>query len=64
MGKRKIRIPAKDYQPTRAELEEKVQLNLNGMTFDQAMQRLLRPVEVEEVSAAEHRAERNRRNLR
>ena len=60
MKKRKVRVPAKDYQPTKAELEEKVQVDLNGMTFDQAMQRLLRPVEVEEVSAEEYRADRRK----
>ena len=61
VGKRKIRVPAKDYQPTKDELEETVRIDLNGLTFEQAMQRLMRPVEVEEVSADECRAKRGRR---
>ena len=58
--RRKIRVPAKDYQPTKAELEEPINLNLNGMGFEQAMQRLMRPVEVEEISEDEHRSGRER----
>lgn len=58
MKKRKILVPAKDYQPTMAELEETVQLDLNDLTFEQAAQRLLTPVEA--VSAERDRAARRR----
>ena len=58
--RRKIRVPAKDYQPTKAELEEPIKLNLNGMSFEQAVQRLMRPVEVTEISEEEHRNGRGR----
>ncbi len=53
--RRKIRVPAKDYQPTKAELEEPIKLNLNGMSFEQAVQRLMRPVEVTEANEGELR---------
>lgn len=53
--RRKIRVPAKDYQPTKAELEEPIKLDLGGLTFEEAMQRLMQPVEIEEVSAEERR---------
>ena len=59
MKNRKIRIPAKDYRPTKAELEETVQLDLNGLTFEEAAQRLLRPAEA--VSADQHRERAARR---
>lgn len=39
MKKRKIRVPAKDYQPTKADLEETARLDFNGLTFEQAAQR-------------------------
>ena len=59
MKKRKIRIPAKDCQSTMAELEETVRLDLNGLTFEEAAQRLLRPVDA--VSADQHRERAARR---
>ena len=59
--KRTIRVPAKDYQPTKAELEEPIKVNRQGVPLDKAVKRLLQPVEVREISAAEYRARRKER---
>lgn len=59
--RRKIRVPAKGHRPTKAELEEPISIDLNGMSFEEAVQRLMRPVEVEEVSEREYRGGRDRR---
>ena len=56
--KRTLRVPAKDYQPTKAELEEPIKVNRQGVPLDKAVKRLLQPVEVREISAAEYRAQR------
>ena len=60
MAKRRwtIRVPAKDYQPTKAELEEPIRINRQGVPLDKAVKRLLQPVEVREISAEEYRAKR------
>lgn len=56
---RSVEVPASDYQPTKAEKEEPVKLEgAQDMTVEQAVQRILRPVEVREVPAAEYRARR------
>ena len=59
--RRKIGVPSKDYQPTKAELEERIAVDLNGLSFEKAVQRLMRPVKMDEVSADECRAKRGRR---
>ena len=56
--KRTIRVPAKDYQPTKAELEDPIRINRQGVPLDKAVKRLLQPVEVREISAEEYRAQR------
>lgn len=62
MGRRKkrvIEVPAHDYEPTKAEMEEKVQVETGGLSFEESVQRFLRtPVEVREVSSDEWRARR------
>ena len=60
--RRTIRVPAKGYQPTRAEMDEPVNIDRGDLTYAEAVQRLLRPVDVREVSAEEHRAERDRQD--
>ena len=55
MKTRKISVPAKDYRPTKAELEEQVRINRQGIPLDQAVKRLLEPVQVDEVSASDYR---------
>ena len=52
--RRKIVVPDHTYQPTKAEMEEVI-VPPEGMTFERAVQAMLRPVEVEEVSAKEWR---------
>ena len=54
-----IEVPEDAYQPTRAELEEAIKLDARGMTFAQAMRRILRPVSVRKISAAVHRSKRS-----
>jgi len=54
-----IEVPSNEYQPTVAEMKEPIKLEgAQDMTFEQAVQRLLRPVEVQEVPAPEWRNRR------
>ncbi len=54
-----IEVPSNDYQPTVAEMKETIELEgAQDVTFEQAVQRLLRPVDVREVPAAEWRNRR------
>ena len=56
---RTIEVPSNDYQPTVAEMKEPIKLEgAQDMTFEQAVQRLLRPVEVQEVPSATWRNRR------
>ena len=57
---KKIRVPAKDYQPTKAELEAPVRIERGGVPLDKAVQRILEPVEVQEASAAKYRERRGK----
>ena len=54
-----IVVPAKDYQPTKAEMEEPITLDGN-VPLDEAVGRLLQPVEVEEISAEDWLKRRGR----
>lgn len=57
--RRVIEVPSNDYQPTAAEMKEPIRLDgSQDMTFEQAVQRMLQPVEVREVSAEEWRKRR------
>lgn len=56
--RRRIVVPDHKYQPTKAEMEEVVAPPA-GMTFEQAIGALLRPVEVDEVSTKEWRKRRD-----
>ncbi len=56
--RRTIVVSAKDYQPTKAELEEPIRVDVGDMTVEEAMRRLLRPVKVREVSSAKRREQR------
>ena len=56
-----IEIPASDYQPTAAEMNEPIKLDgSQDVTFEQAVQRMLKPVEIREVSASEWRRRRRK----
>lgn len=51
-----IEVPENDYQPTKAELEEPIRVDLpEGVTFEDAVRHVLRPVNVRRISAEEHR---------
>ena len=57
--RRVIEVPSNDYQATATEMKEPIKLQgAQDVTFEQAMQRLLRPVEVREVPAGEWRKRR------
>ncbi len=59
--KRVVEVPAHDYEPTKAEMEEEVTVGDETTTFEEAVQHFLRtPVEVREVSADEWRRRRKR----
>ena len=60
-GRRTNVVPAKDYQPTKAEMDEPIALDGTGVSLDQAMGRILAPVDVQEVSADDWREQRERR---
>ena len=57
--RRTIRVPSKRYRPTRAELCEPVKIDTGELSFEQAVQRLMRPVDVKEFSVDEHRAKQH-----
>ena len=58
---RQIEVASDDYQPTRAELDEPIKLDgAEDMSVDEVVQRLLRPVQMREVPAAEWRKRRGR----
>lgn len=54
-----IEVPAKDYQPTRAEMEEPISVHRQGREFRDALQRILRPADGREISAEEWRKRRD-----
>ena len=57
--RRTIEVPSNDYQPTAAEMKEPIKLEgAQDMTFEQAVQRMLRPVEVKEVPSVAWRKRR------
>ena len=62
MSKRRIEVPASDYQPTKAEMEEPIVIDRGGLSVDEAAQRIARgltaPTEVVRVSAADWRKRR------
>ena len=62
MGEEKtVKVPENAYQPTRAEMDEVIELGLpEDMNFNAAVKRLLRPVRLRRISAEEHRARRSR----
>jgi len=64
MKKRRIEVPASDYQPTKAELEEPIVIDHGGLSVEEAALRLGRavssPAEAVEVSAADWRKRRKR----
>ena len=73
MSKRRIEVPERDYQPTKAEMEEPIIINRGGLSVDEAAQRIAQrlttPTEVVRVSAADWRkrrkkAERRNRSVR
>ncbi len=56
---RTIEVPSSDYQPTAAEMKEPIKMEgAQDMTFEQAVQRLLRPVDMREVPSTEWRKRR------
>ena len=59
MAKRRIEVPASNYQPTKAELEEPIVIDRGGLSVDEAAQRIAQgltaPANVVEVSAADWR---------
>ena len=62
MSKRRIEIPASDYQPTKAEMNEPIMIDRGGLSVDEATSRVVRrvaaPAEVVEVSAVDWRKRR------
>lgn len=64
MSKRRIEVPASDYQPTKAEMEEPIVIDRGGRSADEAVRlaakRVTAPVEVVEVSAKDWRKRRKR----
>jgi hypothetical protein len=62
MAKRRIQVPASDYQPTKAEMNEPIVIDRIALSADEAAQRLARrvaaPAKVVEVSAADWRTRR------
>ena len=58
--RRKIVVPDHKYQPTKAEMEEVI-APPPGLTFEEAVRRVLRSTEEEEVSAEEWRKRRDER---
>ena len=62
MSKRKIELPASDYQPTKAEMEEPIVIDRDGLSDDEAVRHAARQVtasaEVVEVSAKDWRKRR------
>ena len=68
MSKRMIEIPASDYQPTKAELNEPIVIDRGGLSVGEAAQRVARsvtaPANVAEVSAADWRKRRKQATAR
>ncbi len=62
MSKRRIEVPASDYQPTKAEMNEPIVIDRGGLSVDEAASRVARrvtaPADVVEVSAADWRKRR------
>ena len=62
MAKRRIEVPASNYQPTKAELEEPIVIDRGGLSVDEAAKRIAQgltsPANVVEVSAADWRKRR------
>ena len=62
MSKRRIEVPASDYQPTKAELEEPIVIDRGGLSVDEAAQRVAQsvtaPADVAMVSVADWRKRR------
>ena len=56
--KRVIEVAAKDYQPTRAEMDEPISVPKTKGGIRTAVQRILRPVELREISAEDWRKRR------
>lgn len=54
-------FPPRTTSPPRPSWVKPVHIDLNGLSFEEAVQRLIRPVEVEEVSESEYRGGRDRR---
>ena len=44
-----IEVPPSDYQPTRAEMEEDLGIDIGDMSVDEAVKTVLRPVEMSET---------------
>jgi hypothetical protein len=62
MSKRRIEVPASDYQPTKAEMNEPIVIDRGGLSVDEAAhriaQRITAPTDAVEVSAADWRKRR------
>ena len=62
MRKRRIEVPASDYQPTKAEMNEPIVIDRGGLSADEAVRHAARRVtasaEVTEVSATDWRKRR------
>ena len=55
-----IEVPDDTYQPTRAEQDEPIKLDVpKGIGLEVALKRILRPVELRKISAKEHRERRS-----
>ena len=58
-SRRVIEVPSSDYQPTAAEMKEPIKPEgAQDVTFEKAVQRLLRPVDMREVPSTEWRKRR------
>ena len=59
---KRIKVPARDYQPTKAEINEPIVIDRRGLSVDEAAhriaQRLTEPADMVEVSAADWRKRR------
>ena len=62
-SKRRIDVPSKDYQPTKAEMNAPICIDRGDLSVDEAAhriaQRLTEPADVVEVTAAEWRKRRD-----
>ena len=53
-----IEVPPIDYQPTKAEMEEDVSIDIGDMSVDEAVKTVLRPVEMRETPVRRKRRKR------